>query len=408
MELVQLMDVRKDFPILNQLVNGKQLIYLDSSATSLTPRQVVNAENEYYEKYNANVHRALHTLSEIATQKYEEARTKIAKFINAKSNEIIFQRNATEAINLVARSYGKNLSSGDIVLLTEMEHHSNIVPWQILAKEKNIKIEYIPITNEGRLDLYKAKELINKKPKILAVTHVSNVLGTINPIKDLIELAHKNGAKVLVDAAQSIPHLKVDVKDIDADFLVFSGHKMLGPTGIGILYGKKEILETMEPMLGGGDMIKEVTKNGAIWNDIPYKFEAGTQNIAGAIALGVAVDYIEKIGIENIQKYEETLTVYLLEKLKKLDYIKIYGPLSNENRLGVLSFNIGDIHAHDLTTVLDEEGIAIRSGHACAMPLMQRLNIDAVARVSLYIHNSIEDIDKFISALEKAKKVFRL
>jgi len=409
MEVVQLLDVRKDFPILNQKINGKQLIYLDSAATSLRPSQVLNATAEYYEKYSANVHRGLHTLSHIATNKYEEARLKIAKFINANPKEIIFVRNATEGINIIANSYGKaNTKFGDTILLTEMEHHSNIVPWQLLAREKNLSIKYIPITTEGRLDLNKAKEMLKEKPKILAITHASNVLGTVNPIKDIIKTAHNYGVKVLVDAAQSVPHIKVDVKELDCDFLVFSGHKMLGPSGIGVLFAKESILEELEPVLAGGDMIKEVTFYSATWNDLPYKFEAGTPNISGAIGLGAAVDYINRIGIDNIREHEIALTKYALDKLKKLDYIKIYGPLNEEFRLGVISFNLGDIHPHDLTTVLDEEGIAIRSGHACAMPLMEKLGVEAVARSSFYIYSTFEDVDNLILALEKARKVFRL
>ena len=412
MEVVQSLNVneiRKDFPILSQIVNGKQLVYFDNAATSQKPVQVINTIKQYYEEYNSNVHRGLHTLSDIATQRYEEARKKVARFVNANHKEVIFVRNATEGINLVANSFGRKfVNKNDIILLTEMEHHSNLVPWQLLAKEKNAKLEFIPITEDGLLDLKKVFELLKKKPKILAITHVSNVLGTINSVKEIIKEAHKNNVVVLIDAAQSVPHMNVDVKDLDCDFLVFSGHKMTGPTGIGVLYGKRELLEKMEPMFGGGDMIKEVHYTSATWNDLPWKFEAGTPNISGAIGLGAAVDYLNNIGMEKIYEYERELTKYAIEKLSKVKGINIYGTKNNELRTGVISFNLADIHAHDLTTVLDEEGIAIRSGHHCAMPLIEKLGIAAAARASFYFYNTFEEVDKLIEALERARKVFRL
>ena len=409
METIQLIDVKKDFPILNQKINGKQLVFLDSASTSQKPVVVINSIKQYYEEYNSNVHRGLYKISAIATQRYEESRKKVANFINSYPKEIIFVRNATEGINLVASSFGRKIvNKNDTVLLTEMEHHSNLVPWQLLVKGKNAKLEFIPITEDGLLDLKKGFELLRKKPKILAITHVSNVLGTINPIKEIIKEAHKYGVIVLVDAAQSVPHMKIDVKDLDCDFLAFSGHKMCGPTGIGVLYGKKELLEEMEPIFGGGDMIKEVQYRNATWNELPWKFEAGTPNIAGAIGLGAAIDYLNSIGIDNIHNYEKFLTKYALEKLSKVKDVKIYGPRDINVRNGVISFNLADIHAHDLTTVLDEEDIAIRSGHHCAMPLIEKLGIIAAARISFYLYNTCEDVDRLIDALEKARKVFKL
>mgnify|MGYP001568082158 CR=1 FL=1 len=409
METIQLIDVKKDFPILNQKINGKQLVFLDSASTSQKPVVVINSIKQYYEEYNSNVHRGLYKISAIATQRYEESRKKVANFINSYPKEIIFVRNATEGINLVASSFGRKIvNKNDTVLLTEMEHHSNLVPWQLLVKGKNAKLEFIPITEDGLLDLKKGFELLRKKPKILAITHVSNVLGTINPIKEIIKEAHKHGVIVLVDAAQSVPHMKIDVKDLDCDFLVFSGHKMCGPTGIGVLYGKKELLEEMEPIFGGGDMIKEVQYRNATWNELPWKFEAGNPNIAGAIGLGAAIDYLNSIGIDNIHNYEKFLTKYALEKLSKVKDVKIYGPRDINVRNGVISFNLADIHAHDLTTVLDEEDIAIRSGHHCAMPLIEKLGIIAAARISFYLYNTCEDVDRLIDALEKARKVFKL
>ncbi|QQG39269.1 MAG: cysteine desulfurase [Candidatus Woesearchaeota archaeon] len=406
---MSLLDVKKDFPIFKQKVNGKPLVYLDSAATSQKPIDVLNTLEEYYKEYNSNVFRAIHTLGEKATEKYEEARKKVASFINSSPKEIIFTRNTTESINLVVRTWGKaNIKKDDTILLTEMEHHSNLVPWLMLAKEQNAKISYIPITEEGLLDIKKSQELISKKPKILALTHISNVLGTINPIKELIQLAHRNNVAVLVDAAQSVPHMKVDVKDLDADFLAFSGHKMFGPTGIGVLFGKRKLLESIEPLYGGGEMIKEVFYTHATWNDVPHKFEAGTPHIAGAIGLGAAIDYLQKIGMQNIFEHNQKLTEYALNKLKQVKGIKIYGPLDSKLRNGVISFNLADIHPHDLSTVLDEEGIAIRSGHACAMPLHDKLGITASARVSFHVYNTFEDVDKLILALEKARKVFRL
>lgn len=397
--------VRQDFPILQTFIRGKPLVYLDSAATSQKPRAVLEAVDNYYKTANANVHRGLHTLSAHATELYEGARKKIAAFIGAENKEIIFVRNATEGINLVAHCLGKQIQKGDLLVSTVMEHHSNIVPWQLLAKATGATLAFIPITKEGLFDMGKARELFQKKPKIVTFTHVSNVLGTINPVQELTCLAHEAGALVLVDAAQSVPHMPVDVKTIDCDFLVFSGHKMLGPTGIGVLYGKKQLLEALPPFLGGGDMIKEVHLEKSTWNDLPWKFEAGTPNISGAIGLAAAIKYLSGVGMEHVSKHEQEIIQYAWEKMKKMKDVAIYGP---PKRAGVIAFNLGDIHPHDLTSVLDDEGIAIRSGHHCAQPLMEVLGVAATARISASVYTTKEDIDVFVAALEKARKVFRL
>ncbi len=398
-----MLNVKNDFPILNEKIGGKRLVYLDSAATSQKPITVLSAIDHYYRTANANVHRGLHTLSARATEMYESARSKIAQFINANAEEIIFVRNATEGINLVAKCL--RLNKGDLLVSTVMEHHSNIVPWQIAAKQAGARVAYIPITRDGLLDMNKAKALLEQKPVLVVFTHVSNVLGTINPVKKLTELAHKYGAIVLVDGAQAIPHMQVNVKELNADFYVFSGHKMFGPTGIGILYGRKALLAEMEPFLTGGDMIKEVKLEGSTWNDLPWKYEAGTPNIAGTVGLGAAVDYMQSIGMENMQKHEQELLHYALENMKKIQNIIIYGP---DKRSGVIAFNLGDIHPHDLASVLDEEGIAIRSGHHCAQPLMDFLGVPATARISVSVYNTKEDIDAFLAALKKARGIFRL
>jgi cysteine desulfurase/selenocysteine lyase len=394
------MNVKKDFPFMKN-----KLVYLDSAATTQKPKRVVDAVTDYYESHNANVHRGVYSLAEETTQLYESARSTVAKFIGANQKEVVFVRNATEAINIVARSWGAaNIKKGDVILLTQMEHHSNIVPWQMLAKAKGARLMYVPITKDGELDRKEFSRLISKKPKLFAFTHVSNVLGTINPAKELIAEAKKYGVTALVDACQSIPHMKVDVKNLGADFLVFSGHKLYGPF-VGVLYGKKELLERMEPVLGGGEMIKEVTFSGAKWNDVPYKFEAGTPNIEGAIGLGVAIDYINKVGMNKIAAHEKKLVDYCYSELKKNSLVTVYGP---KKRAGVVSFNFGDMHAHDVSSVLDEEGVCVRSGHHCAQPLMSVLNIPACARVSVGVYTTKDDIDKFLKALKKAKEVFGL
>ena len=400
--------IREDFPILRRQVNGKQLIYFDNAATSQKPNSVIQAIDNYYLEYNANIHRGIHKLAEEATLAYEEAREKIAKFINARrTEEVVFVRNTTEAINLVANTWGRaNISKGHRIVLTIMEHHSNIVPWQLLEREKEVEIKFIKIDDNGQLREDEIHSLIDEQTKLVGVTHASNVLGTINQVKEITKTAHKFGAKVLVDAAQSAPHMRVDVRDIDADFLAFSAHKMLGPTGIGVLYGKRELLEAMPPFLGGGEMIKEVHTSGSSWKELPYKFEAGTPNIAGAIAFKAAIDYLNRIGMQNIRNHEREIASYALGKMSGVTDLITYGPKSADERVGVVSFNLGDIHAHDLASILDEEGVAVRSGHHCAQPLMEYLDVPATARASFYIYNTNEEVDTFINALEKARKLF--
>ncbi len=397
--------VREDIPILKRKVYGKPLVYLDSAATSQKPRCVIDALKNYYEMENANVHRGIHALSEIATEKYEKARDKVAGFINAKDREsVIFVKNATEAINLVARSWGvKNIREGDEILLTQMEHHSNLVPWQMIAKQTGAELKFIGIKPDGTLNLEGIETLITPLTKIVGVTQVSNVLGTINPVEEITEIAHQKGALVLVDGAQSVPHMPVDVQRIDCDFMAFSGHKMMGPTGVGVLYGKRELLEEMDPFLGGGEMIREVRWDSSTWNDLPWKFEAGTPNIAQAIGLGVAVDYLQSLCMEKIREHERQLLEYALQQIGSLDGAEIYGP--RDERGGVVSFNLEGIHPHDLSTILDQEGIAIRAGHHCAMPLMRRLGVSATVRASLYIYNNQWDVDVLVEGLKTAKEL---
>ncbi len=400
--------VRKDFPIFQRTVRGKRLIYLDSAATSQKPQCVIDAEREFYEQYNANVHRGAYLIAEEATAAYESAREKVAKFINAPNRDcIVFTRGTTEAINLVAYSWGlANLREGDEILLTEMEHHSNIVPWQLIAERTGAKIKVVPITDDGLLDMDAFERLLTDRVKIVAVTHVSNVLGTINPVHEICRKAHEVGAMVLVDGAQAAPHLPVDVQAIGCDFYALSGHKMCGPTGVGALYGRKELLEAMPPFLGGGEMIRTVTFEQTTFNDVPYKFEAGTPPIAQAVGLGVAVDYLTKIGIERIRAHEVELVTYALERLREIDDITIYGAAPPEQRGGVIAFNIGNIHPHDLATFLDAHGICIRAGHHCAQPLMRRLNVAATARASFYLYNTPDEIDALVEALQQAVRFF--
>jgi cysteine desulfurase/selenocysteine lyase len=401
--------IREDFPVLRRKVNGKPLVYLDNAATSQKPRQVIEVINEYYRWYNANIHRGIHKLSEEATLAYESARERIADFVGGRSEEIIFTRNATEALNLVAFSWGRaNIRKGDRILLTEMEHHSNIVPWQLLGKAKDAELRYVRVTDDGYIDMDSFEQEIAHKPKILCITHMSNVLGTINPLKEMTREAHQVGCTVLVDAAQSVPHMPVDVGELGCDFLAFSGHKMMGPTGVGILWGRKELLEGMEPFLGGGEMIREVHLYEAAWKDIPWKFEAGTPNIVGAIGLGAAVDYLNELGMPNVRDHEFEIAKYAIETLTRVPGFQIYGPRKPDDRGAVISFNLGDIHAHDLASILDEEGIAIRSGHHCAQPLMERLNIPAASRASFYVYNLKEEVDILADALHKARKIFKL
>lgn len=398
--------IRKDFPILKRRINGKPLVYLDSAATAQKPLHVINALKDFYERHNSNVHRGIHTLSQEATELYDNARKKTSEFVNADFGEMVFTKNATEAINIVFYSWAmKNLKRGDEVISTVMEHHSNIVPWQSLQK-RGIRLKFADIDDNGRLNLEQLSRLITGRTKLVTVTHVSNVLGTINPVKEIARIAHDSGALVLIDGAQSVPHMPVDVKDIDCDFLVFSGHKMLAPTGIGCLYGKKEILESMPPFQLGSDMIKEVYLDRATFRGSPWKFEPGTPDFGGAVGLGAAIDYLNKPGMKNVHKHEKELAGYALKRLEEIKGIRVYGP--RNERGGVVSFNLGDVHSHDLASVLDEEGIAIRSGHHCAMPLMKRLNVAAVARASFYIYNNKDDVDALADSLEESRKVFKL
>jgi len=397
--------IRGDFPILETMVNGHKLVYLDNAATTQKPRQVIQAISEYYEKYNANIHRAMHSLGEQATQAYENAHKKTAEFIGAESmREIVFTRNTTESLNALANSLTLNFGKKDEVLLTEMEHHSNLVPWLLQSKRKGFMIKYIPVKENGELDLSNLEKLITENTKIVSITHCSNVLGTINPAKEIIDAAHEKNALAIIDAAQSVPHMKVDVKQLGCDFLVFSGHKMLAPTGIGVLYGREQLLENMEPFLGGGEMIHEVWFDKATWNNLPWKFEAGTANIEGGIALAAAIDYLQKIGLGEIQRHGEKLVKYAFGQLQRLDYVKIYGP-EPEERGSLVSFNLGRIHAHDIATMLDSKGIAIRSGHHCAQPLMRKLGVTGAARASFYLYNTREEIDKLIEGLRVTAEV---
>ncbi len=401
--------IRADFPILKRKIGGKPLVYLDSAATSQKPKPVIDAIMRFYSEYNANVHRSVHRLSEEATVAFEQSRDKFAHFIGAKtSKEIVFVRNATEALNLVVFSWARsNLKPGDRVLLTEMEHHSNIVPWQMLAKERSIKLDYIRINDDGLLNWESFEELIKEKPKVVSLAHVSNALGTINPVKQIAKEAHDVGAIVIVDAAQSVPHMPVDVSDLECDFMAVSGHKMLAPTGIGMLYGRYDLLDHMEPMMGGGEMIREVHLHEARWNDPPWKFEAGTPNIEGVIGLGAAVDYLSNLGMRNVRQHEKDVTKYALERLADVKDLALYGTRDIEKRGAVISFNLGDIHAHDLATILDTQGIAIRSGHHCAQPLMERLKVPATSRASFYIYNTRREVDILVGALETAGKMFK-
>jgi cysteine desulfurase/selenocysteine lyase len=410
---INISKIRQDFPILKRKVNGnkKTLVYLDNAATTQKPASVINAIYNYYVNYNSNIHRAVHQLAEEATFEYEKTREKVAKFINARSaDEIIFTRNATEAINLVSYSWGRtNVNKDDMVVITEIEHHSNIVPWQILTQEKGAKLDYIGIDNNGYLNMEDCKRYLqSNKVKLLSISHMSNVLGTIVPINEIIEMAHQKGILVLVDGAQSVPHMPVDVQGMDCDFMVFSAHKMLGPTGVGVLYAKKEILNEIPPFIGGGDMIKEVHKRKTIYNDLPYKFEGGTPNIAGVIGFGAAIDYLKKIGMHNVREHEIEITSYAMKAIRDIKDIILYGPSDANHRGGVIAFNIGDIHPHDLATIMNDHGIAIRSGHHCAQVLMGRLNIAAASRTSFYIYNTKEEVDTFINALGEARRIFRI
>lgn len=401
--------IRKDFPILFQEVNDEPLVYLDNAATTQKPTQVLDVLRHYYEHDNANVHRGVHTLAERATEDYENSREKVRAFINAKETaEVLFTRGTTTGLNWLARSYGDAfIKEGDEIVISYMEHHSNIIPWQQLAARKGATLRYLPLTDEGFIDMTAAKEMINEKTEIVSLAYVSNVLGVINPIKDLAEMAHGNGAVMIVDGAQAAPHMTVDVQALDADFFAFSGHKMCGPTGIGVLYGKRQLLEQMEPVEFGGEMIDFVNLYDSSWKELPWKFEAGTPNIAGAIALGGAIDYLNEIGMENIHRYEQELVAYVLPKLQAIGGITIYGPQDPEHHTGVVAFNLDGIHPHDVATALDMEGVAVRAGHHCAQPLMNYLNLPATARASFYFYNTKEDADRLIEAIKATKEFFK-
>lgn len=400
--------IKQDFPIFNQKINDETLVYLDNAATSQIPKFVEEKVRDFNEKERANVHRGVHALGLRATNQYESSRQKVANFIGANNaKEVIFTSGCTDSLNLVAASFGEqNIQAGDEILVSIMEHHSNLLPWQQLAKRKQAKLNFIEINSDGLLDIENLKSKISSKTKIVALTHVSNVLGTINPIKELTDLAHEKGAIVVVDGAQAVGHFPIDVAELNVDFYAFSGHKMFAPTGIGVLYGKKDLLDKMLPYRLGGEMIANVTREGATWAEVPYKFEAGTPNIAGAIGLGAAIDYLQSLDFELIQKHEQELTSYALEKLKNVLGLTIYGPQKSNGRIGVISFNLKNIHPHDLATALDLNGIEVRAGHHCAQPLMASLDTESTVRASLSIYNNKDDIDKLVSSLHEAKEFF--
>ncbi len=405
---LDVVSIRKDFPIFNREVRpGVPLVYLDSTATTQKPTSVLDSMESFYRNNNANIHRGVHTLAEEATAMYEQARAVVAQFINAASaDEIVFTRNATELINLVAYTWGrKNLKSGDRIILTEMEHHSNLVPWQILLAERGVELEFVPVTDSGVLDMQAYRSLLAKEPKLVAVSGMSNVLGTINPIEEMAKLAHSAGAIILVDGAQSVPHLPVDVQSLGLDFLAFSAHKMLGPTGIGALYGKKELLQSMPPFLGGGDMIKTVHLRSFVPNDVPHKFEAGTPAIAQAIGFGAALEYLKKIGMEAVAAHEQEMVSYALERLEEIPGVKVFGPEA-EKKGGVASFTLDGVHPHDIAQILDRYGIAIRAGHHCAQPLHEKFGISATARASFYIYNLKEEVDALVNGIYEVKEIF--
>jgi cysteine desulfurase/selenocysteine lyase len=406
--MLNVKEIRGDFPIFERETRpGVRVVYLDSTATSQKPVSVIESMNDFYHRSNANIHRGVHTLAEEATALYEQAREKIAKFINAPSpRQVIYTRNTTESINLVAYTWARaNLKAGDLVILTEMEHHSNLVPWHMLAAERGIELDFIPVTEDGRLDMDAYRTLLVRNPKLVAFTHISNVLGTINPVAEIVRLARDVGAVTLVDAAQSVPHLAVDVQALDADFLAFSAHKMCGPTGIGVLYGKAALLEAMPPFLGGGDMIKEVKLRSFKPNSLPYKFEAGTPAIAEAVGFGAAVDYLTKIGMDNIHAHEHEITEYALERLEEIPGVKVFGP-SADKKGGVAAFTLEGVHPHDVAQILDRDGIAVRAGHHCAQPLHEKFGIPATTRASFYLYSMKEEVDLLVDGIYKVKKLF--
>jgi cysteine desulfurase/selenocysteine lyase len=400
--------IRSEFPVLGREINGKKLVFLDSAASSQKPIPVLEAMDKYYRTSHANVHRGIYRLSEEATDAYERARDRIARFINAPSRkELIFTRNATESINLVAHSWARaKLSSGDEILLTEMEHHANLVPWQLVAQEKDLTLRFIPITEDGRLDLTELDSLLTERTKLVAFTQASNVLGTLTPVRQIVDAAHAVGAIAVVDGAQGVPHLPVDVQALDCDFYAFSSHKMCGPTGIGVLWGRRELLQSMPPFMGGGEMIRRVELERSEWNELPYKFEAGTPAIAEAIGLGAAVNYLSALGMETVRAHEKELTAYALERLVEVPGLTAYGPTDLEVRGGVVAFALDGAHPHDVATILDSEAVAVRAGHHCAMPLHKRLGMSATTRASFYIYNLPEEIDRLVEALYKVKHIF--
>lgn len=398
--------IREQFPILQQEINGHPLVYLDSAATSQKPRAVIEALQHYYERDNANVHRGVHTLGSRATDAYEGSREKVAKFIRARSTqEIIFTRGTTTALNMVASSYARSVcGEGDEIVLTPMEHHSNLIPWQQVAKATGATLKYIALQPDGSVDLAKVEKVVTARTKIVAIAHVSNVMGVVNPVKQIAEIAHRHGAIIVVDGAQSTPHMTIDVQDLDCDFYAFSGHKMCGPTGIGVLYGKKTILENMEPVEFGGEMIDDVGLYESNWKELPWKFEGGTPIIAGAVGLAAAIDFLEEVGMDNIQRHEHKLAAYAMDRLSEIEGITLYGPRHRE--VGLVTFNLGEVHPHDVATVLDASGIAIRAGHHCCQPLMRWLQVSSTARASFYLYNTEDDVNRLISALIQTKEYF--
>lgn len=401
-------EIKSYFPILNQEINGHPLVYLDSAATSQKPTPVIEALKEYYESDNSNVHRGVHTLGNRATEKYEGAREKVQQFINASSTqEIVFLRGTTTAINLVAQSYGRaNVEEGDEIVITYMEHHSNIIPWQQLAKERGAVLKYIELEEDGTISLENVRAAITDRTKIVSMVYVSNVLGTMNPVKEVAKIAHEHGAVMMVDGAQAAPHLKIDVQDLDCDFFAFSGHKMVGPTGIGVLYGKKHLLEAMEPVEFGGEMIDFVGLYDSTWKELPWKFEGGTPIIAGAVGLAAAIDFLQEIGLDEIEKHEHHMAAIAMDKMSAIEGLEIYGPKDPAKRAGIVTFNLKEVHPHDVATVLDMSGIAVRAGHHCAQPLMKWLDVTATARASFYLYNDESDIDRLVEGLRSAKEYF--
>ncbi|HJD15097.1 MAG TPA: cysteine desulfurase [Candidatus Enterococcus stercoripullorum] len=399
--------IRADFPVLDQMVNDEPLIYLDNAATTQKPQAVLDVLNHYYLHDNANVHRGVHTLAERATAEFEAARKKVQQFIHANSNkEIIFTKGTTDSLNIVAQSYGEFIQAGDEIVISKMEHHANLIPWQQLAKRKQAVLRYIPLTADGHLDVQAAKTIINEKTAIVALAQVSNVLGTVNPVKEMAQLAHQHQAIMVVDGAQAVAHMPVDVQDLDCDFYCFSGHKMCGPTGIGVLYGKQTLLEKMEPVAFGGEMIDFVDLYESTWTELPWKFEAGTPNIAGAIGLGAAIDYLEKIGMQTIHDYEQAIVAELLPKLQQIEGLTIYGPQNPTEHTAVIAFNLDHLHPHDVASALDMQGIAVRAGHHCAQPLIKELGCFATARASFYFYNTKEEADQLVAAILATKEFF--